>query len=286
MTPEPGIYPDLPFADYLAADAVSCSDLCTLLESFPARLKQPKSDTRPMEDGRIAHRLVLEGVDDIADSGLYVVTPKGFSMSHTNKHAELIARIEATGAEPISEERAQTIRGMHEALKRDPQVMAALSNGTPEVSVFWTEPRHGLLCKARFDWVPQKGSVYPDYKTAMSIDEAPLARAIASYRVAHRSAWYEDAARYGLGRDDPARPPVYLPIWQEKAPPYFVAMRPVDAEDVALARLELDHALGIYANCKACGVWPGPEHYRPIALPAWERKRLQYEFTDMERSAA
>ena len=279
-TPQPGVYPDMSFADYLAADAVSVSALGTLLDSFPARLLHQRPSTAVMEDGRIAHRLVLEGVDDIADSAQYVVTPKGFSMSHVQKHAELIELIQSTGASPISEERAEAIRGMHAALKADPDVMRALSNGRPEVSVFWREPKHGLLCRARFDWMPNKGSLFPDYKTAASIDDGPLSRSIATYRVAHRSAWYEDAARFGLGRDDPDKPPLYLPIWQEKVAPYFVVMKPCEPQDIELARLELDHALGIYANCKATGVWPGPQHYRPIALPHWERRRLTYEFTD------
>ena len=277
-TPQPGVYPDMSFADYLAADAVSVSALGVLLDSFPARLLHQRPSTAAMEDGRIAHKLVLEGVDDLEDSAAYTVVPKGFSMSHVNKHAELIELIQSTGASPISEDRADTIRAMHAAIKADPDVMRALSHGRSEVSVFWTEPTHGLLCKARFDFVPNRGTIFPDYKTAASIDEGPLARAIATYRVAHRSAWYEDAVRMGLGRDDPDKPPMYLPIWQEKTEPYFITMRPVAAADVELARREIKRALAIYAECKTNGEWPGPKHYQPLGLPVWERRRLEDEF--------
>lgn len=279
MSDQPeGIFYDMSFEDYIAADAVSCSDLCTLLDSFPARLLHPRKDTEPLTDGRIAHRLVLEGVDDLADSSRYIVTPPGFSMSHVKKHADLIERITETGATPISEDRAETIRGMHKALRADPTVVAALSNGRPEVSVFWREEAHGLLCRARFDFVPDKGLLFVDYKTTVSIDPLPLSRAIANYRVAHRSNWYRRAAVHGLGRDDPARPPLYLPLWQEKSPPYFAAMQPCEDSDIALAGAELDQALALYAYCKESGVWPGPKHFARVPLPGWERRRLEETF--------
>ena len=279
MTVQPeGVFYDMSFEDYLSADAVSCSDLCTLLESFPARLLHKKPSTQALEEGRIAHRLVLEGVDDLDNSSAYVVVPKGFSMAHVKVHADLIERITVTGATPISEDRAQMIRDMHKALRADSAVMSALSNGHPEVSVFWREEKHGLLCRARFDFVPNKGLLFGDYKTAASIDPGPLSRSIANFKVAHRSAWYQRAAIHGLGRNDPSRPPLYMPIWQEKTPPHFVVMRPCEDQDIELAGRELDQALAIYAYCKESGVWPGPKHFTRIALPAWERRRLEDTF--------
>lgn len=273
-----GTYPDMSFEDYLAADAVSCGQLCTLLDSFPARLLHEIRQTPALEDGRIAHRLVLEGVDDLADSSRYIVVPSGFSMSHVKKHAGLIERINATGATPISEDRAAVIRGMHKALLADPTVMAALSNGRPEVSVFWQDDTTGVMCRARFDYVPNRGQLFPDYKTTVSVDPVPLSRAIANFRLAHRSSWYQRAAIHGLGRNDPARPPLYVPIWQEKTPPHFVCMQPCEDADIELAGRELDQALKLYAYCKETGVWPGPKHFTRVPLPTWERRRLEDNF--------
>jgi hypothetical protein len=264
----------MPFEDYLAIPAFSASDALTLLRSFPARIKHVKPRTQALDDGRIAHRLVLEGVDEIEDSRRYIVTPKGFSMAHVNKHAELIQRIEAEGLEPISEDRAANIRGMHEALKRDPVVMQAFSNGRAEVSAFWLDPEFGIPCKARFDWLPNKGSLLPDYKTAASIDDDELGRSVKNYGTAHRSAHYADAATITAGMEWP----IYLPVWQEKTAPYFVVMRPVESTDIDLARLELGKAKAIWRQCHESGVWPGPEHFRPIELPGWERKRLENEY--------
>ena len=284
VTPEPGVFYDMSFEDYLAIDAVSASSIQTLLTSFPARLLHQKESTPAMEDGRIAHALVLEGVD-IEDSGQYVVTPKGFSMTHTKKHEELIARIEAEKLTPISEDRIETIRGMAEALKRDQQIMAALSNGLPEVTAVWREPDFGLLCKARFDWLPNKGAIIPDYKTTVSVDDDALERAVHNFGMAHRSAWYSDAARIAAGRGSEEKPPLYLPIFQEKTPPYFAVMRPVNPAHIELARMQIHQALALYKHCKDTGVWPGPQHFRPVNLPGWYVKKLESELGETASDA-
>ena len=273
---EPGIYPDMSFDDYLALDAVSASAISTLLTSFPARLLHQKEPTQAMDDGRIAHALVLEGVD-IEDSGRFVVVPKGFSMSHVKKHEELIARIEAEELDPISEDRVETIRAMAKALREDEQIAAALSNGRAEVTAIWVEPDFGLLCRARFDWLPNRGALIPDYKTCASVDDDALERAAFTYGLAHRSAWYSDAARFAAGRGTEEKPPLYLPIFQEKAPPYFAVMRPVNPAHIELARGQIHQALSLYKHCKDSGVWPGPQHFRPVNLPGWFVRKLESE---------
>lgn len=282
MVPEPGLYYGMPREDYFAADAVSMSKLSTLLSSFPARLLHETPQTKPMQDGEIAHALVLEG-RDITDSDRFIVVPKGFSMAQVKKYADLIEEIESRpGVIQVSEERIATIRACAEVLRNDPEIAGALSNGHAEVSAFWIEKEYGLLCKARFDWLPNRGEILPDYKTSHCIDDDPLGRQIKDYRLAHRSAWYEDAARYAAGREDP----IYLPIWQEKKPPYFAVMRQVNRAHVALARLELGRALAIYAHCKAEDHWPGPEHFKEVDLAPYEVKRLEWEYqTEMGMQA-
>lgn len=272
----PGLYPNLPFEDYLAIDAVSASAISTLLNSFPARLLHEKESTQAMEDGRIAHALVLEGVD-ITESERFVVVPKGFSMTHVKKHEELIERINAEGLTPISEDRVETIRGMAKVLRTDPQIAGALSNGQPEVTAVWIEEDFGLTCKARFDWLPNKGSLIPDYKTTASVDDDALERAVHNFGMAHRSAWYSDAARYAAGRGSEEKPPLYLPIFQEKAPPYFAVMRPVNPAHIGLARGQVHQALSLYKHCKDSGIWPGPQHFRPVNLPGWFVRKLESE---------
>jgi hypothetical protein len=272
---KPGIYPGIPFADYLAIKAASASTIATLLTSFPARLKYPSLDTPAKTDGRIAHELVLEG-RSVYGSEQYQVVPSGFSMSHVKKYGELIEHIIETGKKPISEDRAATIEAMAEALKADPQVRRVFSKGRPEVTALWHDPETGVLCKARFDWWPESGQIFPDYKTTVSVDDDALSKAANAYGLAHRSAWYEDAARIAGGRDDEARPPIYLPVWQEKSPPYFVVMRPVNGHHVKLVRPEIRRALRLYAECLEKDEWPGPKNFEPLDLPGWRVNQLEW----------
>ena len=274
MTIKPGIYPDMSFDEYLAADALSMSAIATLIDSFPARLLHQKPPTRPMAIGRIMHAVQLEA-RDFAELGC-VVVPSGFSAAHTKKNAaerpEIVAALDA-GMQPLREADAESIRGMHAALRADERAQQAFSNGRPEVSVFWSDERTGLLCKARFDWLPDKGAILPDLKTCESLDDAKLSRAVVTYKIAHRSYWYEQAAR-SIGVVDP----IYAPVWIEKTPPHFCAIRPVSRFYVDAVRFEVEKAVARYAHCRDFGIWPGPSHFDEIEPPAWETKRLEYEY--------
>ena len=270
----PGVYPDISFDDYLTIEALSAGAIQTLLTSFPARLKHSRPDTPSLEDGRIAHSLVLEGVR-LEHSSRYRIVPKGFSMSHVKKHEELIAEITESGATPISEDRVATIEAMHSALLDDEQVSRVFSAGQPEMTAIWRDAETGVPCKARFDWWPDRGQIMPDYKTCACLDDDALSRSALNYGLAHRSAWYQDAARYAGGRDDEARPPIYLPVWQEKVAPYFVAMRPVNKHHVDLVRPEIRKAVRIYAECLERDEWPGPRSFEPIDLPGWRVRQLE-----------
>ena len=279
-----GLHYGMNFEDYLAIDALSASGVQTLLASFPARLKHQKPPSRAMDDGRLAHALVLEG-KTVRTSAKYVVVPSGFSMTHVKKHAALIEQIQATGAEPISEERVGTIEAMAEALRRDPEIAKALSNGTPEVTAIWTDEETGVRCRARFDWLPNRGALIPDYKTCASVDDDALERSVFTFGLAHRSAWYSDAARIAAGRGSEEKPPLYLPIFQEKTPPYFAVMRPVNPAHIELARMQIHQALALYKHCKDTGVWPGPQHFRPVNLPGWYVKKLESELGETASDA-
>lgn len=280
---KPGIYPGIPFTDYLAIRACSASTIATLLTSFPARLLYQRPDTPAKTDGRIAHELVLEG-KALGDSDRYIVVPKGFSMSHVKRHGELIEHILATGKEPISDDRAITIGEMAEALKVDPQVRRVFSRGQPEVTALWHDRETGVLCKARFDWWPERGQIFPDYKTTVSVDDDALSKSANSYGLAHRSAWYEDAARHAGNRDDDGRPPIYLPVWQEKTAPYFVVMRPINEHHVNLVRPEIRRALRLYAECLENDEWPGPRNFEPIGLPGWRVNQLEWAASGGEKT--
>lgn len=267
---KPGIYPDLPFSDYLAAEACSASACITLLQSFPARLLHQEPDTPSLRLGRLIHSVHLEDCD-FEELGL-VVVPSGYSDAHVKvnaaEHPEIV-EARAAGLEPLREADADALRGMHAALREDPDIVRAFSNGKPEVSVFWEHEGTGMLMKARFDWLPNRGGVLPDLKSCQSIDEAELSRHISTYRIGHRSYFYQEAAR-AIGVEDP----LYCPVFVEKKPPHFAKISPVAPGYVAKCGLEVERAISIYAQCVEANHFPGPTHYEPTDPPTWESKRI------------
>lgn len=275
---KPGIYTDMPFDEYLAVDAFSASCVGPLLESFPARLKDPKPDTRPFKMGRTFHACVLEGQMPgllhyiVADNFRYI-KPDTRAKSKS-EHALASAELDESGLTPMKESEADAIIEARDALLADPAIKGAFSNGRPEVSAFWIDPQFDIPCKCRFDWLPNKGRILPDAKFVASIDEPELRRHIANYRVVHRSIHYEDGARIAAAIEDP----IYCPVWIEKKPPYWRALRPVEDMDKNLVQAELDRAKSIWAHCWRSDHWPGPEHNTPIELPGWERRRLEIEY--------
>lgn len=280
-----GLHPELSFDDYITIDAFSASCIPALVHSFPARLLHFKEPTPAMDDGRIAHALVLEG-KDIEDSGEWIVVPEGFSMKHTKAQADLIAEIKATGRKPISEARVEMIRGMAKALRAEKPIADALSNGRPEVTAIWTDPDHGITCKARFDWLPNFGRIMPDYKTTACIDQEELSRNVKNFGMHWRAIIYEGAARHAAGRGTDEMPPIYAPIFQEKSPPYFAKIDHIKPEHLDLARNEVFQAMARWKYCKETGIWPGPQHFQGVSLPGYEVRRLEYEFTDAAKEAA
>ena len=58
----------------------------------------------------------------------------------------------------------------------------------------------------------------------------------------------------------------------ESQRPYAVAVYPIAAEALAAGARRIDRAMEALAQCRATGVWPGPEGSliaEPINLPGW-----------------
>ena len=72
---EPGVYPDLPMADYLAIPALSAGIVRTLLDRCPRAAwheswlnpQRARYDTAATDIGTVAHAVLLEGSDDCVE---------------------------------------------------------------------------------------------------------------------------------------------------------------------------------------------------------------------------
>ncbi len=88
------------------------------------------------------------------------------------------------------------------------------------------------------------------------------------------AAWYLDAVT-ALLEHDPARPPAFVFVMQEKEPPYVVTVCQLSYGALELGRQRNERALNIYRRCRQTGVWPGySDDIEEIPLPAWVERTL------------
>lgn len=99
------------------------------------------------------------------------------------------------GRTPIAAKVWDEIARDMDRLRGSPEIAAKLEGGAPEVSVFWTD-RHGLKCKARFDYL--RPDLWDDFKTFDNSRGTVLAQAIADAirynRIYVQCTHYRDAA--------------------------------------------------------------------------------------------
>jgi hypothetical protein len=266
----PGIYDDLPDADYHADPALSSSGARKLLPpSCPARFHWERENGQPpraaFDFGKAAHGEVLGTGGEIV-----VVTADDW---RTKAAKELREATYAEGKIPLLPDEARQVQEMAAALQEHPIASALLDpdHGRPEVSLFWDDDRYGVARRARLDWLPGASGgrlIIPDYKTCQSAEPRSFAKSMANYGYHAQADWYLEAVR-ALGLADDA---AFVLIAQEKTPPYLVTVFEPDAEALRVGRVMNDRALQVFADCTATDTWPGyaaDDEIPLIGLPAW-----------------
>jgi hypothetical protein len=154
-----------------------------------------------------------------------------------------------------------------DSVRANPLVRELMADGSPEVSLSWTDPATGLEVKGRADWIGSAGIL--DLKTCGTVNERAVAGMVA------RNLWHGQLAHYSQGMVAHGfRPP----------PCYIIAAEGKGARDVAVFQLDRgipDGALHIgegiraslmqrLAACVASQDWPGRhESIVPLCLPTY-----------------
>ena len=175
----PGVYPDVPMADYLAWERYSRSWLAGLIAGdSPRAVRHAQTTHRASTDaqafGSAFHLLVFEPMNSL--EGI-VVAPKRARRSKVDKEAWEAFEQENADKIIVKAEDWETMRRMADALAADP-VAAQYLDGVQdrEVSVTWEEPflwapgelgdrMRSLPMKARIDGLDPEAGVIVDLKT-------------------------------------------------------------------------------------------------------------------------
>lgn len=280
---EPGVYFDVPLADYLAIPAVSSHTLGAFRRSpahAHAYMTGAARDTvDPDGTGSALHALVLEGPGAFAER--FTRAPDTFTDRRSKAWAELRAAEDAAGRVLMLARDVDDVHAMAAGVTSAPAVERALRGlAATELTLVWDDPATGVRLKARVDALNPTLLAIIDLKSA--VDAAPWAFAAAVWRYGYhrQAALYRAGVRVtGLGD---YREPVLLAY--EKEPPYVAVAYRVEERAMAAAHDEIwgtprrPGLLARYAECVATGRWPGyAETFVPLHLPAYAWRQLEQE---------
>lgn len=292
---EPGVYYDLPAADYHAQhEWLSWSRMKHLIPPstpahFKASMRRGKERKRHFDLGKVIHALVL-GEDDEFTVVQAVNRKKesydaaDYATKSAQEHRDAIY---ADGNVPILRHELEAAEAMAAAVAEHKVANALLTNGKPEVSLFWIDPETKVKCRARLDWLPDavKGQrlVVPDLKsTGREAGASPDEFAKASAKLGYygQMQHYRDGViATGLHPD-----PAFVFVAVETADPHLVSVGQFnDPEDQRLARAIVDHCRRLYRDCAEADNWPGyPGGVNDLVLPMW----LHYQHEDIAGAPA
>lgn len=262
----PGLYPDIPHADYIADPVIGGSLSSTgarkLLASTPEKFRYwadhpptPSATLQAAFDvGTAAHREVLgDGPDIVVVEG---TGKKGPEVWDTDAARARVEEVRANGCVPVKPSTAVQVRDMAAALRGHSAARRALApGGQVELTGVWVDTATGVACRLRADTVHTTGSrpLLVEYKTCDDASPAAAEKSMIRYGYHRQLGWHGAGLRQLL--DVPAVG--VLIVWQEKDPPYAVHVtQPPEIAMLAAERVNRA-ALEVYAACSASGVWPG-----------------------------
>lgn len=289
----PGCYVGMPMTAYHGqptdGPSVSSSGLRTIWAESPAHFwaksslnpdRKAQDDSPAFAVGRLAHKLLLEGREGLADE--FAIRPEDQWDSWRTKDSQVWRDEQVlAGRTVITEDDLVTVTGMAESLARHPLVKAGILDGKVERSLIWKDAETGIWIKSRPDVIPNASGVVADLKTTTSVTDDALAKALGSY------GYHMQASVVGMGLDAVLglKMEAFALVWVEKAEPFCVRVTQLTEDDLERGRRQVRAALRTMARCIDTGVWPGPggADASYLSLPAYAANRID---TELELQAA
>lgn len=172
----------------------------------------------------------------------------------------------------LQQEEWDKLQHMRRALENHPaakKLLFSQRGGVAEVSIYWRDPKTGILLRCRVDWT--RNDLLPvDLKTADDASLEGFLRHVANYRYDVSQAMYLDGFKVATGHKPPAMPFVVV----ENKPPYAVAVYTCGPNFRMTGFAQYRADVQGYAECLDSGIWPGyPESVQSIDAPGWHVQR-------------
>lgn len=257
---------DLPIEEYHRHDAVSKSGLDKIHRSiadYQYAQENPWEPSTSMIVGSALHDLVLQPGLFPTKFALYGETSRRYGKTYDAWCAA------HPGVTALSASEMEAVLGMAEKVAAHPIASEVLSDGEPEVSLFWTDVETGVECRCRPDWL-RSDTVGVDLKTARGADFRGFQRSVAQYRYHVQAAFYSDGIAEVLDQSLEH----FLFVVVESDAPYNVAVYELDAEAIEQGRRAYKEDLLKYRDWKTgAETWTGyPLEILTMTLPGWAKE--------------
>ncbi|GGB00056.1 hypothetical protein GCM10011491_30370 [Brucella endophytica] len=289
----PGVYAGVPIETYhreiglFDGFSISSSSLRTILrrplEYWYASPYNPNAEepegSKALDFGKAAHMLLL-GEDGFAER--YSLRPAKYEddkgvwkpwNANANACKEWLAKQAAAGKTVITETEIGHIKKIAESLSRKEAIRLGILNGRIERSIF--TQRNGIWLKSRPDVIPNHSGDFVDLKTAASVDDDSLSKAIFSHGYHIQAAFTRMVVRDVLGQDAFTS---FTFVFVEKSAPYDVRVVTLKDADIELGERQAMRGLNILSECLKRNEWPGydghDQHISFVEMPSWARTRI------------
>lgn len=246
--------------------AVGSSSIALMLQSprafyqghFKGKMKPESNDMRL---GKIIHMALLE--PDRFESS-YVVMPEFWGYTNDGKRtnnanckdvkdkkaAWLADR--PPGQVIVTEEEMEQLRGMIESVNSHPQGPGVFSKGKTEVVGYYRDPRTGIKCKIKPDFLGDDFWMITDFKTCVSSDTMLFGSKAFGLRYDLRIWMYS----YGVEQITGVRPEQQFFMACEKSWPYEAAVYFLTDEQRNQAQYDYNRAMDRLLACIESNHWP------------------------------
>lgn len=241
--------------------------------------KEPKS-TDAFEFGKAAHMLIL-GEDGFSER--YALQPDTYINSkgvesawnyNSNVCRSWRDEMRMSGRSIITNSEIEAIREIANSLRQKTLVQEGILNGLIERSVF--HKIGSIWVRVRPDVWPRYGGDFVDFKTAASVDDESLSKALyetGNYIQAGLTRW---VVRELFGDDAFSS---FTFAYAEKSEPFDVRFKQLDQEDLDLGELQARRAFDILEHCIQSGEWPGYDGHEDdvtwTRMSDFNRKRVR-----------
>lgn len=286
IKPKIGIWPDVPFDQYLAWNAISNSsmsaavrDLNPLVISMAHyRDQQPLDESPSLRFGKYCHagrfefltalkdfvvlpdliKFDLDSDGNLFESQCKTADNKPTDSKNSAQYKDRLKRfsLRHIGKEFVTEDEKVRKEGFLHALDADAAACEYFKNHGPatqyEVAVCWKDPLTGLLCKGRMDCVQHGTRQVIDLKTTPDI--CSFGDSIARFGYHRQGAFYAEGLQILTGH-------LYesVNVAGETKAPFTIGARPLDYTAMITGHMQYRAILNAIAAAVESDTWPGPQ---------------------------